>query len=79
VRGVQHQHGRLGARACGDRLMRPGGSQEPESRFLNYYRCGRCGGAWTDEWSAECDDDCPYCGVRHISPYKSEDVPSERI
>src|SRR3979490_412886 len=29
---------------------------------------------WTDEWSAQCDDDCPHCGARHMSPYKSEDA-----
>ena len=21
-----------------------------------------------------CDDDCPYCGARHMSPYDSEDL-----
>jgi len=21
-----------------------------------------------------CDDDCPYCGARHMSPYESEDL-----
>jgi len=42
--------------------------------FKNYYRCGRCGHEWTDIWSATCDDDCPACGSRHYSPYKSEDV-----
>jgi hypothetical protein len=41
--------------------------------FLNYYRCESCGGEWTDVWSAQCDDDCPYCGARHMSPYKSDD------
>ncbi len=41
--------------------------------FRNYYRC-KCGHEWTDVWSATCDDDCPLCGSRHYSPYKSEDV-----
>ena len=27
-----------------------------------------------DVWSAQCDDDCPQCGARHMSPYDSEDV-----
>jgi DNA-directed RNA polymerase subunit RPC12/RpoP len=45
--------------------------------FQNYYRCARCHREWTDEWSATCDDDCPYCGARHMSPYKSEDVEEE--
>ena len=42
--------------------------------FRNYYRCAHCHRTWTDKWSATCDDDCPYCGARHMSPYKSEDV-----
>jgi predicted nucleic acid-binding Zn-ribbon protein len=43
-------------------------------RFRNFYRCERCGHTWTDVWSATCDDDCPHCGARHMSPYQSEDV-----
>ena len=42
--------------------------------FRNYYRCASCGKTWTDEWAATCDDDCPHCGARHMSPYKSEEV-----
>jgi predicted nucleic acid-binding Zn-ribbon protein len=42
--------------------------------FRNHYRCDRCGGRWTDEWSATCDDDCPHCGARHMSPVTSEDL-----
>jgi DNA-directed RNA polymerase subunit RPC12/RpoP len=42
--------------------------------FRNFYRCARCDQTWTDVWSATCDDDCPHCGSRHMSPYKSEDV-----
>ncbi len=42
--------------------------------FLNCYKCARCGGDWTDEWSCMCDDDCPHCGARHMSPYDSEDL-----
>ena len=42
--------------------------------FRNYYKCERCGSHWADEWSATCDDDCPRCGARHMSPYESEDV-----
>jgi DNA-directed RNA polymerase subunit RPC12/RpoP len=44
--------------------------------FRNYYRCARCGHEWSDEWTATCDDDCPRCGARHMSPYKSEDLPT---
>jgi rubrerythrin len=46
---------------------------EGESTFRNYYRCASCGFEWTDVWSCQCDDDCPQCGARHMSPYKSED------
>jgi len=42
--------------------------------FLNNYRCPRCGTKWSDEWSATCDDDCPHCGCRHISPLDSEEL-----
>jgi DNA-directed RNA polymerase subunit RPC12/RpoP len=42
--------------------------------FRNFYRCARCDQTWTDVWSATCDDDCPHCGARHMSPYKSEDI-----
>jgi hypothetical protein len=46
--------------------------------FRNHYACARCGRAWSDEWSATCDDDCPGCGARHMSPISSDDL-SERI
>lgn len=52
-------------------------SDSTEVRFRNYYRCARCGHEWTDEWSAMCDDDCPQCGARHMSPYRSEDMERE--
>ncbi len=42
--------------------------------FRNHYTCERCDSTWTDEWSAMCDDDCPHCGARHMSPYKSDDL-----
>jgi DNA-directed RNA polymerase subunit RPC12/RpoP len=42
--------------------------------FRNFYRCDHCSGEWVDVWSATCDDDCPHCGPRHMSPFKTEDV-----
>jgi hypothetical protein len=42
--------------------------------FRNYYRCEECRHEWEDEWSAMCDDDCPQCGARHMSPYDSDDL-----
>jgi DNA-directed RNA polymerase subunit RPC12/RpoP len=42
--------------------------------FLNRYKCARCKKTWTDEWSCMCDDDCPHCGARHMSPRNSDDL-----
>jgi hypothetical protein len=42
--------------------------------FRNHYRCARCGHEWDEVWTAQCDDDCPNCDARHMSPYKSDDV-----
>lgn len=42
--------------------------------FCNHYICERCGSTWTDEWSCTCDDDCPECGARHMSPFESDDL-----
>jgi predicted RNA-binding Zn-ribbon protein involved in translation (DUF1610 family) len=39
--------------------------------FLNHYECPRCDYAWSDAWSCQVDDDCPNCGLRHISPESS--------
>jgi predicted nucleic acid-binding Zn-ribbon protein len=44
--------------------------------FRNFYQCSECGHQWSDLWSAMCDDDCPHCGARHMSPYHSEDAPA---
>lgn len=46
-------------------------------RFLNYYACPACDTHWEDRWSSMVDDDCPSCGLRHISPYDSEDIGEE--
>lgn len=45
-----------------------------EHKFLNHYHCPECGYEWDDVWDAIPDDDCPECGLRHISPYQSEDI-----
>ena len=42
--------------------------------FLNFYRCDRCDRLWTDEWSCACDDECPRCGRRDMTPFNSEDL-----
>ena len=42
--------------------------------FRNEYQCYRCEYEWEDEWSCQCDDECPECGARHASPVESEDL-----
>lgn len=42
--------------------------------FRNFYHCGDCDNDWEDQWSCSCDDECPWCGSRHWSPVKSEDL-----
>jgi hypothetical protein len=37
----------------------------------NHYACPVCKTEWNDTWSCACDDDCPNCGKRHISPTES--------
>ena len=36
--------------------------------------CSDCGKSWHDCWGATCDDDCPRCGARHMSPCESDDL-----
>lgn len=43
-------------------------------RWLNHYTCERCGHDWEDEWSCQCDDDCPACGARHMSPHTCDEL-----
>jgi hypothetical protein len=42
--------------------------------FRNHYVCECCEHEWSDEWSSMCDDDCPKCGARHMSPYEGDDL-----
>jgi hypothetical protein len=42
--------------------------------YRNHYQCARCDHEWSDEWSCMCDDDCPDCGARHMSPCDSDDL-----
>ena len=42
--------------------------------WRNFYKCPTCGHEWEDSWDCQCDDDCPECGERHISPYESEEI-----
>jgi len=47
--------------------------------YLNHYRCPECDTEWDDEWDCMCDDECPECGLKNISPFESEDLGSEYI
>ncbi|MCP1674488.1 hypothetical protein J2T57_001590 [Natronocella acetinitrilica] len=49
---------------------------EPQ-QYLNQYECPECQNLWDDVWDSACDDDCGECGLRHISPYESTDLPCE--
>jgi len=42
-------------------------------RFVNFYKCPRCGGAWTDQWSCACNDRRPEYGVE-VEPEESEEL-----
>ena len=55
-------------------MPKPENEDADEPWFINHYKCPRCNHEWDDEWSAMCDDDCPECGMRHISPTDSEDA-----
>lgn len=41
--------------------------------FTNCYECPDCKCYWEDEDDCQVDDDCPDCGLRHISPVESLD------
>jgi antirestriction protein ArdC len=49
-------------------------NDDAETMFENHYQCPRCSHEWTDTWPHQCGDDCPNCGIRHISPCRSEDA-----
>lgn len=52
----------------------PPDPEEGETMWRNRYVCPECKHEWEDEWPAQCDDDCPNCGTRHISPTESEEA-----
>jgi DNA-directed RNA polymerase subunit RPC12/RpoP len=41
-------------------------------QLYNYYHCTECDRERTDAWSAQYNDDCPFCSERHMSPYKTQ-------
>lgn len=48
--------------------------EDSGQQWLNHYRCPRCRKHWVDIWDCQCDDDCPRCGCRHVSPFRSVEV-----
>ncbi len=40
--------------------------------FLNHYTCYRCDQDWSDAWSCMCDDECPHCGARDMTPFRAK-------
>lgn len=41
--------------------------------YENHYHCHHCNAEWIDEWSCQCDSDCPSCGCT-FTPYESCEV-----
>ncbi len=52
--------------------------EEVHKSIRSDYECPRCDVHWSDYWDSACDDDCPRCGMRHISPYDWEEEPDTR-
>ena len=42
--------------------------------YRNHYKCYCCEEVWEDNWSCACDDECPRCGARNVSPFDSDDL-----
>ena len=40
----------------------------------NFYECPDCWELWEGDWDSQCDDTCPKCGRRDISPYESRET-----
>jgi len=54
-------------------------ASETEHKFLNYYHCDRCNLRFSSPDDCQCDDDCPVCGNRHLSPFHSADIEGEEF
>jgi hypothetical protein len=42
--------------------------------YENHYACPDCCEEWNDVWDSGCNDDCPNCGSRDISPIESVQI-----
>lgn len=49
------------------------------NKVENYYKCPHCNYEWGDVWDSGCEDDCPECETRHITPYKSVNLKTGEI
>ena len=49
-------------------------SEKVVMRFRNFYRCPKCGHEWDDCWDSMCNDECPECGIKDITPFNSEEL-----
>ncbi len=47
--------------------------------FINYYECPNCKNTWMDVWECTCDDTCPYCETKNVSPHISRDLIKDDI
>jgi hypothetical protein len=47
--------------------------QEDVTWYRNEYLCEECGTEWIEEWSCQCDDKCPECGLA-MEPNESNEV-----
>ena len=65
MRKAEREHDRLILHSMDD--------AEPQ-KFINFYHCPECEHEWDDRWMATCDDACPCCGMRNVSPYHSIDT-----
>lgn len=60
--------------ACALESGQIGHCEDCAPQFVNSYECPSCGHTWDDEYSCAVDEDCPSCGLRHISPVSSSEV-----
>jgi len=71
----EHWGGAYRCQNCGATITIPKlDEEENEQRYTNYYV--HCKTQWTDQWSCQCNDECPVCG-HEIEPYASAEGDGE--
>ena len=48
--------------------------REAEALYNNHYQCPHCAAEWHFLSDHQPDEDCPTCGLPHISPIHSETI-----